>query len=68
MFRFYRNKTNSLCRRGRSKYNPYSVANTTQSNPRKWWSAVKNIAGLAPLKKVSTLVYNGQPFGFGQSV
>jgi hypothetical protein len=60
MFRFYRN-INNLCRRARSKYYTNNVANTTQSNPRKWWSAVKNIAGLAPSKNVSTLVYNGQP-------
>ena len=62
MFRFYRNKINNLCRRARSKYYTNNVANTTQSNPRKWWSAVKNIAGLAPSKNVSTLVYNGQPY------
>jgi hypothetical protein len=62
MFRFYRNKINNLCRRARSKYYTNNVANTTQSNPRKWWSAVKNIAGLAPSKNVSTIVYNGQPY------
>ena len=62
MFRFHRNKINNLCRRARSKYYTNNVANTTQSNPRKWWSAVKNIAGLAPSKNVSTIVYNGQPY------
>ena len=62
MFRFCRNKIISLCRRARSKHYANNVANTSQSNPRKRLSAVKNIAGLAPPINVSTLVYNGHPY------
>ena len=59
-FRLYRNKINALCKSARSRYYNNNVANSLQSNPHKWWSTVKKIAGLAPSNNISTVIYNGK--------
>ena len=59
-FRLYRNKINALCKSARSRYYNDNVANSLQSNPHKWWSTVKKIAGLAPSNNISTVIYNGK--------
>ena len=59
-FCFYRNKINTLCKSAHSKY--YNVADSLQSSPHKWWSTVKNIAGLAPSNNISTVTYNGMSY------
>ena len=58
-FRLYRNKINALCKSARSRYYNNNVANSLQSNPHKWWSTVKKIAGLAPSNNISTVIYSG---------
>jgi hypothetical protein len=60
MFRLYRNKVNTLCKRARSRFYHSNVADCFESNPHKWWSNIKNIAGLGATKNVSTILYNGQ--------
>ena len=62
MFLFYRNKVNMLCKRARSRFYNNNVADCFESNPHKWWSSMKNIAGLGAAKNVSTVLYNGQSY------
>ena len=62
MFRLYRNKVNMLCKRARSRFYNSNVADCFESNPHKWWSNIKNIAGLGATKNVSTILYNGQSY------
>ena len=61
-FRLYRNKINALCKSARSRYYNDNVANSLQSNPHKWWSTVKKIAGLAPSNNICTVIYNGKSY------
>ena len=61
-FRFYRNKINALCKKARSSYSRNNIADVQESNPRKWWSAVKSIAGLSLTKRFTTLTYEGQSY------
>ena len=35
-----------------------NIAAVQESNPKKWWAAVKRIGGLSSSKEISTLVYN----------
>ena len=62
MFRLYRNKVNTLCKRARSRFYNSNVADCFESNLHKWWSNIKNIAGLGATKNVSTILYNGQSY------
>ncbi len=62
MFRFYRNKVNALCKKARLNYYNKSIADIQQSDSRKWWSAVKNIAGLQSSKKVSTIMFESKSY------
>ena len=62
MFLLYRNKVNMLCKRARSRFYNSNVADCFESNPHKWWSRIKNIAGLGATKNVSTILYNGQSY------
>ena len=62
MFHLYRNKVNMLCKRARSRFYNSNVADCFESNPHKWWSNIKNIAGLSVTKNVSTILYNGQSY------
>ena len=39
-----------------------NVADCFESNPHKWWSNIKNIAGHGVTKNVSTILYNGQSY------
>ena len=41
MFRLYRNKVNTLCKRARSRFYNSNVADCFESNPHKWWSNIK---------------------------
>ena len=61
-FRLYRNKINTLYKSAHSKYYNNNVADSLQSSPRKWWSTVKRIAGLAPSNNISTVIYNGMSY------
>jgi hypothetical protein len=62
MFRFYRNKVNALCKKARLNYYNKSIAGVQQSDSRKWWSALKNIAGLQSSKNVSTIMFEGKSY------
>ena len=62
MFRFYRNKVNTLCKKARLNYYNKSIAGVQQSDSRKWWSAVKNIAGRQSSKNVSTIMFEGKSY------
>jgi hypothetical protein len=62
MFRLNRNKVNTLCKRARSRFYNSNVANCFESNPHKWWSNIKNIAGLGATKNVSIILYNVQSY------
>ena len=62
MFLLHRNKVNMLCKRARSRFYDSNVADCFESNPHKWWSNIKNIAGLGATKNVSTILYNGQSY------
>ena len=62
MFRLHRNKVNTLCKRARSRFYNSNVADCFESNPHKWWSNIKNIAGLGATKNVSTILHNGQSY------
>ena len=46
----------------RSRFYNSNVADCFESNPHKWWSSIKNIAGLGAAKNVSTVLYNGQSY------
>ena len=61
-FRLYRNKINMLCKSARSRYYNNNVADSLLSNPHKWWSTVKKIAGLTPSNNISTVIYNGKSY------
>ena len=62
MFRFYRNKVNALCKKARLNYYNKSIAGVQQSDSRKWWSVVNNIAGLQSSKNVSTIMFEGKSY------
>jgi hypothetical protein len=62
MFRFYRNKVNALCKKARLNYYNKSIAGVQQSDSRKWWSAVKNIAGLQSSRNVSAIMFEGKSY------
>ena len=62
MFRFYRNKVNALCKKARLNYYNKIIAGVQQSDSRKWWSAVKNIAGLQSSRKVSTTIFGSKSY------
>jgi hypothetical protein len=62
MFRFYRNKVNALCKKARLNYYDKSIAGVQQPDSRKWWSAVKNIAGLHSSKNVATIMFKGKSY------
>ena len=63
MFKFYRNKVSTLCKKARLNYYNKSIAGVQQSDSRKWWSAVKNIAGgLHSSKNVSTIMFEGKSY------
>ena len=62
MFRFYRNRVNALCKKARLNCYNKSIAGVQQSDSRKWWSAVKNIAGLQSSKNVSTMMFQGKSY------
>jgi hypothetical protein len=62
MFRFCRNKVNALCKKARLNYYNKSIAGVQQSDSRKWWSAVKNTAGLQSSKNVSTIMFEGKSY------
>ncbi len=61
-FRFHRNKVNAFCKKARLNYYNKSIADIQQSDSRKWWSAVKNIAGLQSSNKVSTIMFEGKSY------
>ena len=61
LFRYDRNQVNTLCKNAHSRFYKESVANVYQSNPQKWWSTVKNIAGLSP-SNVSSLIHDRLPY------
>ena len=62
MFKFYRNKVNTFCNKARLNYYNKSIAGVQRSDSRKWWSAVKNIAGLQSSKNVSTIMFEGKSY------
>ena len=61
-FKYYRNKVNALCKKARKSYYNRNIADVQQSNPKKWWSAVKKIAGLSSSKSVNTLMYDNRSY------
>ena len=61
-FKHYRNTVIVKCKKARSCYFKRNIADVQQSNPKKWWSAVKNIAGLSSPKSVKSLMYNNRPY------
>ena len=58
LFKHYRNKVNASCKRARNSFYNKNIADVQQTNPRKWWSAVKRIAGLSSHKSASTLIHD----------
>ena len=58
LFKHYRNKVITLCKRARNSFYNKNIADVQQTNPRKWWSVVKRVAGLSTPKSASTLIYD----------
>ena len=42
MFKYYRNKVNYLCKKARGSFFTDNIAAVQESNPKKWWAAVKS--------------------------
>ena len=59
-FKHYRNMVNARCKAGRNSYYKRNIADVQQSNPKKWWSALKKIAGLSSSRSTKTLMYNNR--------
>lgn len=59
MYTFYRNKVNKLCKKARRTYFIKRILNTQDTNPKKWWSNIKQLAGFAKSSGVSSLFHNG---------
>jgi hypothetical protein len=53
---------NTKCKTARNSYYKRYIADVQQSNLKKWWSAVKKIAGLSSSKSTKTLMYNNRPY------
>ena len=59
-FKHYRNMVNARCKAARNSYYKRNIADVQQSNPKKWWSALKKIAGLSSSRSTKTLMYNNR--------
>ena len=53
---------NAKCKTTRNSCYKRKIADVQQSNPKKWWSAVKKIAGLSSSRSTKTLMYNNRPY------
>lgn len=59
IYTFYRNKVNKLCKNARRTYFTKRILNTQDTNPKKWWSNIKQLAGFAKSPGVPSLFHNG---------
>ena len=53
---------NAKCKTARNSYYKRNIADVQQSNPKKWWSAVKKTAVLSSSRNPKTLMYNNRPY------